>query len=847
MYSKPIKLCINNIPSDKYAVSAGEITFSWGIECDDNGFIQNAYRIKVFDGENALWDSEWKESENLFTIYNGKKLEPGMRIKWELELEGKNGERSETAYAEFRVVPPELTDVTWITQKNNKNRSAIYFLKQFKCDKKINRATLYASGIGCHSIRINGKQVDDSVLQPITSNFSKQCYFVTLNVEDFLNIGKNSIGIKVGDAWRRNEGKYLEQISEGRKIEFFGSPQLAAKLVLEYEDCKKEEINTDETWYAFSGGTIENNLFDGEIFDASKEHKGWDKADFDCSGYERAVTADNAGKIIPQNTEPIKIQRKINPISKTMIDNGVYIFDFGENVAGYAQIKIPEGMKAGDKLTLTFSEEINEYGELCMDTMRDARSEDEYISDGNDSGTVWNPEFTYHGFRYLQVKGWHGIPDLNSVTALVFYTDVDNSSFFESGSAIVNKIHECVLRTERDNLHGIATDCPQRDERMGWMNDATVRFEEIAYNFNVARLFPKIIDDIVAEQDEKGAISCTAPFVFGNRPADPVSSSFLIAGMQAWLHYGNKRIIEKNYSHFKAWNEYLKQNSDDGIVNFSHYGDWAAPVDSCLADEDPRSAVTPGKFMSTGYHYYNYKLLAKMAEILGDKKEQKINESEAERVRKAFLNKYWNDKTGIAATGSQGCQAFILWLRMLPEDEAGKAAENLHKAVADAGYRMNTGNLTSRYLMDMLAEYGYIDDAWRLITREEYPSFGYMLQNGATTIWERFEQKRNNSMNSHNHPMYGAVDSWFYSSIAGLVPIADGWKKYSVKPCIPKDLLYANAHLDTVLGDVGIKWFKRYDKLNIHVTVPYGAEAEYEYGCDKRVLKHGFHKFSYDI
>ena len=846
MYWQPIKLSVDYMPSDQYAVCSKPPVFSWGIEATDKNICQSAYRIKAFDDEKILWDSGWVKTANTTALYEGEPLKPGMRVTWQLQLENRPGEKSKIVEGRFRVVPKILEGVKWITQKDNEESSVIYFAKKFQCDRAIKRATLYVSGLGYHVVSINGKKADDAVLQPMISNYAKKCFFVTLSVEELLQLGENTIGIRVGDGWRRNPGPYLDALN-GRTVDLFGIPQLAARLDIEYKDHTIKTVSTDDTWFALTGGTVKSHLFDGEVFDASKEPNGWDASAFDFSGCEKAVYAQDVGALIPQFAEPIKIQKSIKPIAKTMVEDGVYIFDFGENIAGYAEIIIPAGMKKGDTISLRFSEETGLDGTLCMDTMRCALSHDKYISDGQDEGNIWSPGFLYHGFRYVEVKGWGGIPDLNSITAIVVYSDVDNQSFFRCGSAIVNQIQENVVRTERDNLHGIATDCPQRDERMGWMNDATVRFEEIAYNFNVSRLFPKIIGDIVAEQDESGAITCTAPYIYGCQPADPVCSSFLIAGWQTWLHYGNKEILANNYSHFKAWNECLKKNSDDGIVNFSYYGDWAGTVDSCVSQEIPFSTVTPGLLMSTGYHYLNYVLLAKMANILGNKKEKEENEKEAERVRQAFLAQWWNEETGIVATGSQGCQAFALWLGILPEDGRKKAAENLHKAVAEIGYRLKAGNLTSRYIMDMLAHYGYIDDAWKIITREEYPSFGYMIQNGATTIWERFEQKKENGMNSHNHPMYGAVGSWFYSHIAGLIPLSNGWERFSIKPHIPTDLLYAEAHLDTMRGDVSIKWFKRYDELHIHINVPYGTTATYEYSEDKKTLTHGFYNFTYPI
>lgn len=846
MYINPIKLRINNIPSDKYSICTGAPVFSWGVDTDDSSILQKAYQIKVYSDNNLLWDSGIVESGDTSAAYQGQQLLTGMRIRWELSLTGSNGKKSNPMCGEFKVVPENLDDVMSITKKDNERFKAMYFLKQFRCDKDIKQATLYVSGIGYQSVTINGEKADDAFMQPTVSNFAKRVYFVTLEVENFIKKGDNSLGIKVGKGWRDNYGEYLVHASFPYP-ELFGTLQLAARLVIEYTDGTLNVIETDESWKAFNGGTVSNDLFLGETFDANEEPKDWNIPGYDCSGHENAVKCESAGTLVPQNVEPIKINNILKPIKKYMISPGKYLLDFGINVAGIPRIRVPQGMKKGDKITMIFSEEIGLDGDIVMDTMRGADSKDIYISDGEDAGNIWAPEFLYHGFRYATVEGWTGVLEKDDIEALVIYSQVDTESHFRCGSALVNQIYENLVRTEQDNLHGIATDCPQRDERMGWLNDATVRFEEIAYNFNVARLFPKIVSDIVDEQHSDGSISCCAPRIYGYRPADPVCSSFLIAGMQTWLHYGNMDVIKDNYENFKAWNECLKNNSDDGIVNYSYYGDWAGPADCCPSYNEAISAITPGILMSTGYHYFNYKLLAEMAKLIGNEDEMKINLSEAERVRKAYLDKWWDKETGVIATGSQACQAFTLWLGMLEGEDAVKAAEVLHKNVVEVGYRTTAGNLCSRYLMDILADYGYIDDAWKIITREEYPSFGFMIQNGATTIWERFEQKENNGMNSHNHPMYGAVGSWFYSHIAGLVPLENGWKKFRVQPYIPTDLVHTEACLDTIRGEVSINWFKRYGKLNIHINVPYGCEAEYIYDGETKYLGHGFHCFNYEV
>ena len=442
--------------------------------------------------------------------------------------------------------------------------------------------------------------------------------------------------------------------------------------------------------------------------------------------------------------------------------------------------------------------------------------------------------------------GYPGPLGKDDIQAISFYTGIASRGGFRCGSALVNAIQSNVVYTEKSNLHSVLTDCPQRDERMGWMNDSTVRFEETPYNFDIGRLFPKVVRDCMDVQGGDGAITCTAPFSFGARPADPVCTSYLLAGWQAYLHTGNISILHEGYPGFKAWNAFLESKSEGLIVQYSHYGDWAAPAYACQTEEYAVSAVTPGILMSTGYFYYNAMLLARMAEALGMTGEAAGHREKAAQIRRAFLHKWWDPDTGIVGTGSQGCQAFALWLDILPPEGRQKAADLLHDDLVEKRYRITTGNLCTRYMMDVLSRYGYLEDAWALITREEYPSLGFMIQQEATTVWERFELKKNPTMNSHNHPMYGAVGYWFYACLAGLTPLAPGWREFRIAPHVPEKLMSASAEVETPYGDVTVRWVKRYGEFHLYAGVPHGARAAVTLPGGEEIIlaEAGFHPWS---
>lgn len=843
MYFKPISLRLDH-GAPNYAVAARRHpVFSWGAEHSGRGQRQSAYKITVFDDEKQYWNSGWVATQEQSAKYNGADLPSVRELQWELKLKDAEGRKSEAARAVFRTALFEQWPADWITAPFVQEEGrAIYFIRQFRIDKAVKDAVLCVCGIGYHQATVNGAPASDCVLEPVHANYARHCYYTMHTVTDTLVPGKNSLGVIVGNGWRRNDGAYLHIAAQ--PVAFFGTPQLTAALFIRYTDGTSDMVATDTRWRCTKGAIVYNHLFNGEIYDSNCDKDGWDLPWFDLEQTEGVVLADSVGVLKPQAIEPIRIQKKIRPVFWRMSGDGAYILDFGENMAGFAEIRLPAGTPRGTKIVMQYGEMLDDAGELFTAPLRSAKARDVYISGAhNETVQVYRPAFTYHGFRYLRIEGWPCVLDCSDVTACAIYSDVDNASRFRCGNSLINDIYRCILRTERSNILGIATDCPQRDERQGWLNDATVRFEKLAYEFDVGALLPKLIEDIAAEQLPDGAIGCTAPFVYGTKPADPVCSSFLIAAMEAYMHTGNLCVIKDNYPAFRAWNEVLRKHSENGIVSYSNYGDWAGPEDCCAGPEDAHSIVTPGLLMSTGYHYLNYKLLARFAELLQDPIEHERNIAEAKRVQRAFLDKWFCSGDGTVATGSQGCQAFALWLGILPEQHRKAAAEKLHRAVKDAGYRVTTGNLTTRYLFDMLTEYGYVEDAWRLMTRTAYPSLGYMLQHEATTIWERFELKRTDNMNSHNHPMYGAVSLWFYKYLAGVRPMEPGWKTLLVAPYIPEHLSYVQTQIETVRGMVSVKWCKRFGKLTLQVGIPFGSRGVISFAGRETMVGSGYYTF----
>ena len=834
---KPINLKVN-YTKPEYAVSDNQKpVFSWGVF----GKEQTAYRITVSFADNILWDSGFVKSEQTSCEYSGLPLPSGAVVNWELQLFDKDGNVSKAAKSYFKTACFDKLYGKWIESPYEKDFEVQYFTKDFNITQKPERAVLYHCGIGLSKAYINGNETDNYRFQPLHTNYAKECFYVTtpLDVDNF-SIGENKLQITVAGGWRTNYGHYLDNMSSIRQIEFMGKKCLWAMLVLYYENDEKETITTDTDWNVTTGNIVSSHLFDGEVYDKNAIIPPEKSA---------IISEFKPLKLSAQYLEPVCVKRELKPQTSYIV-NGKTIYDFGENFAGVVRLRA-KGICQNTKFILCHSEEVSEKGELFCDTLRSAKAEDMYIAKDGECDIDFAPQFTYHGFRYasLEIKG--EFDGEIEITALNFYTDIDTDGFFKCGNQVVTEYYNTAVRTERANLHTLATDCPQRDERMAWMNDATVRFMSMPYHFNCARLFEKIAGDIANEQGEDGAITCTAPFVFGERPADPVCCAFLVAAKEHYKMTGDARVIEKHYESFKKWCNCLKKHAPDGIVDYSYYGDWAGPEDCCycvdtIGDSDAErlegyepgaanSRYISGEMMSTAMYYMTLCLVEDFADILG------INDSykeEKERIKTAFLNKWFGQKTAYVGKGTQGEQALALYTKLIPKEYETEAAKVMADAVIDGGCRIKTGNIVTPMLLDMLSHYGYTDIAWKILAREEYPSFGYMLANGATTLWERFELKEDAGMNSHNHPMYGASVGWMFRQLAGFEVVVAN-REYVLTPHIPQELMYFEMRIPLLCGSIFLKCEKRYGKLVIFADIPFSLKVSLNIDGKCYELSHG--------
>ncbi|AIY87265.1 MULTISPECIES: alpha-L-rhamnosidase [unclassified Thermotoga] len=811
--------------------------FSWILISDQRDQFQRAYRIIVSSSyEKALnwigdiWDSgKVLSGENINVEYGGKELESFTRYYWRVKCWTDNEEaESDIAFFETAALEEEDWKAKWITKKefisfiSNENPAsgqdkckqyyAAYFRKEFEITKNVKRARAYICGLGIYELRINGRKVGDNVLDPGQTDYSKIALYSTYDITDYLN-EKNAIGVIVGN------GRHIESYG-------YGKPRLIAQFLIEYEDGTREFLVTDENWRVSHGPLMENGIYYGERYDARLEMPGWDEYGFDDSSWEE-VEATNRPKLKSQMMPPIKITETLKPKKMWSPKPGVYVFDFGQNFTGWVRLKV-RGPR-GTEIKIRYAELVDNDGTLNTSTLRSAESTDVYILKGAGE-EIYEPRFTYHGFRYVEITGYPGVPTLESVEGRFVHTAVEKIGDFVCSNDLVNQIHKNIIWGQLSNLMSIPTDCPQRDERMGWLGDAQLTAEEAILNFDMAAFYTKYLMDIRLSQREDGSIPDVVPPYWKLYPADPAwGTAYITIAWYMYLYYNDKRVLEEHYDSMKKYVEFLKDNSDNYIIrNLGKYGDWCPP-----GSIHPKG--TPLELTSTFYFYHDALLLSKIAKVLNKKIDVEKYKRLSENIKNAFNGEFLKFEKGKHIYSGCGCNkkstnqtlcVLPIYSNIVPEEyklEVFKSLEELVEVRSDG--HLDTGIIGTRYLLEVLSDNGRFDLAYKIVTQETYPGWGYMIKEGATTLWERWEKLCNGGMNSHNHIMFGSIDAWFYKYVAGIRILEPGWKKFQVKPPINADLQFASARLIAIQGEIFVSWERLNGKFRMVVSIPANTQA----------------------
>ena len=831
------------------ALHTGTPSFSWKITSDLQDVRQESYRLLVASSEDKLkdnvgdlWDSgEVLSGVSVFIPYEGKELGSREKAWWKVIVNTNKGmDESDIAYFGTSILNPQEITAKWIGHDfeddvlEGKTQLALRHLrKEFELGKKVKEAKLYISGLGLYEAFINGNEVgSDDHLKPVVSDYDKTVYFNTYDVTDVLKKGKNTIGVELG-AGRFTGLRHREipgKRDGTRQFRHYGVPRMIAQLEVTYADGSSGIIVSDESWKITNQGPVRlNNLFDGERYDARMEMDGWDRNGYDDSKWFRAELVEApAGVLLPQPNPAIRKMEVVKPVELIEKD-GHYILDMGQNMVGWLKINI-KGQEPGDSLTMRFAEVLQSDTTLQLANMRSAKVTDLYVAKDK-KPIVWEPSFTYHGFRYVEIKGLRKKPSLDSFEGHVLYDDMPATSSFECSDEIMNKVHRNAYWGIRSNYHGMPTDCPQRDERLGWTGDRTTGAYGEGYMFNNNLMYAKWLKDLEDEQKENGSLPDIAP-AFWRFYYDSITwpGAFVTVADMLYQQFGNSRPIILHYNAMKKWLIYMKETyGDKGIITKDKWGDWCMPPESqeLIHSKDPNRITEPGVLSTAFYHYLMGKMI-KFAPIAGHPEDIPYFEAEAAESKEAFNREYFNEKEGTYANNTVTANLLGLFYGIVPEGREQDVFKNIvDKTENDCGGHVSTGVIGIQQLMRALTEFGNPELALKIASNDTYPSWGYMVRQGATTIWELWNgNTARPDMNSANHVMLlGDLLIWKYEYLAGIRSLEPGFKKIMLKPYPIKGLDYVNCSYDSVYGTIVSNWKRDGEKFEWTFTIPANTTA----------------------
>lgn len=822
---------------------------SWQFNTKETKVEQIAYQILVasslenLNNNNAdLWDSGKVENDaSINVVYSGKALDSRDEAFWKVKVWTNKGETqwSENAFWSMGILTySEWKSTRWIgynelflgdSVAQFSKLSARYVRKQIDLKKKVKKAKVYIMGMGLYELYINGEKIGDQVLAPIPTDYTKNVKYNVFDVTSMLKSGENILGTILGN------GRFFAMRQEYKpyKIKSFGFPKMALQMVVEYEDGSKETIKTDQSWkFSPSGPIRANNEYDGEVYDARMEISNWNKVGFDDSSWMNLMWVQEPGGFPEaQMTPNMKVMETVKPISINETKSGTYILDMGQNMVGWLQIKVKG--KRGETIKMKFAESLKEDGSLYIANLRDARVTDEYILKGEDE-EVWEPKFIYHGFRFVEISGYNYKPELTDFVGKVVYDDMKTTGTFECSNETMNQIFKNAYWGIRGNYKGMPIDCPQRNERQPWLGDRTTGAYGESFIFDNQTLYVKWLDDIKFSQTLDGGIPDVAP-AFWRYYGDGVTwqGAYIKVADMLYQQFGDKKGIENHYPFMKKWVLYMEDNYlKNDLMTKDKYGDWCVPPESLeiIRSKDP-ARLTDGEVLSSAFYYHLLQIMKKFATI------SEANQSDiahydalANRVKKAFNAKYFNRDTFSYANNTVTANVLPLAFNMVPNNFQDKVFQNMiHQVEVVKNGHVSTGVVGIQFLMRTLTDFGRGDLAFKLASNKTYPSWGYMVENGATTIWELWNgNTANPEMNSQNHVMLlGDLMIWYYENMAGIKSSSEypGFKQIIMKPDFDAGLSFVNASYESIHGIIKSYWKKKKSKLEWQITIPPNTSA----------------------
>ncbi|HKN24830.1 MAG TPA: glycoside hydrolase family 78 protein [Candidatus Acidoferrum sp.] len=816
---------------------------SWELVSSERGTLQTAYQIRLATSEEnltknkLLWDSGKQASDaSIQVVYQGPALETGRRYYWQVRVTdnlGRTSDWSAPVYWEMGLLHDSDWQARWITpnlqEDTSKSNPVPMLRREFQVKKDVVSARLYPTAMGLYQLELNGKRVGDQYFTPGWTAYDFRYQYQTYDITSDLRLGVNCLGALLGDGWFRGNMTW-----DNRRNSYGTRLGLLVQLVITYKDGKQQVVTTDENWKAATGPLLLSDIYDGETYDARLERTGWSAPGYDDKDWKGVSLLDSPkAKLVAPAGPPVREIQELKPVKILKTPAGDTVIDMGQNMVGWVRFHV--SAPAGTTITLRHAEVLDSAGNFYTENLRSAKETIRYTAKGQGIET-FEPHFTFQGFRYVAVSGWPAAPSLDDFTGVVVHSAIQPSSTFETSNELLNKLQHNIIWGQKGNFLDVPTDCPQRDERLGWTGDAQAFARTASFNHDTAAFYTKWLKDVALDQQDDGAVPYVVPNVLSHRTRKGESASAGWADVSTvvpwtiYLSYGDRRILEGQYSSMKAWVEYMRREAGDRYIwssGFS-FGDWLA---FATTNSDYPGATTDKDLIQTAYFARSTALLQQTAQILGKTEDASTYAALLEKIKSAFQKEFVTPN-GRLSSNTQTAYSLALAFDLLPEAQRKGAAERLAQDVRKFGH-LTTGFLGTPLLCQVLSDYGYLDEAYLLLNRKEYPSWLYPVTKGATTIWERWDgikpdgSFQDKGMNSFNHYAYGAIGEWMYRVSAGIDidPQHPGYKHILIQPRPGGGLTFVKASVHSMYGQVATAWEIKDGKLIIHVAIPANTTA----------------------
>jgi len=711
----------------------------------------------------------------------------------------------------------ELNDSKFGLDPGPLSQPASLFRKEFKLKKAVESARLYVSALGSYRMFLNGNPVGKGVLTPEFTNYNSRITYQTYDVTALINKGGNVIGSLLGDGW------YGSPLGWNGEYDLFGSTsiRLLAEIHVKYKDGTTEKIITDDSWKTDRSPVLKSEIYSGEFYDARLEQDDWDRTGYHDKTWKQAnVVEGNYQHLSSQVNSPVEIRQTVRPVEIRKVGDSRWIIDMGQNLVGWAKLKVKG--ESGTVVNMRFAEKLSSNDSIYTENLRNATATDSYVLKGKGE-EIFTPHFTFHGFRYIELSGYPGQLAKDAIVAEVISSVENPTGVIQTSNSLVNKMYDLGIWGQRGNFISVPTDCPQRDERLGYTGDGQVFWRTGTYNFDIAAFAHKWMADLRDEQTVDGGFTNTAPAVPKSNKKNGApgwEDAGVIVPWGTWMQYGDKGIIRENWPAMVRYMDYVEKRSKNFIRPGSFLGDWLAPA-----------AGTSSVLISTAYWTMTADMMSQMASAIGKTDEAQKYVQLKEKIKTAFQKEFITPE-GTIGTGTQTSYVLALHAGMVPDAMKKLVTEKLVKAIEERDWHLSTGFLGTPYLLFALSDNGRADVAYRLLLNDTYPSWGYMIKNGATTWWERWNSDKGDpTMNSYNHYAFGSVVEWVYRSMAGINadPGAPGFKKIIISPIFDKSgkITQAKGEYTSVYGKIASEWTVLPDRtISLKVTIPANTTAQ---------------------